>query len=84
MQQKALQAMVDTLEQVDGEKKRRFRRYPEYKYSGVEWLGGVPAHWEVTKMKRCFVSGRMPAAGNSLSSPNLKRATARMWFPEDI
>ncbi|WP_420465796.1 restriction endonuclease subunit S [Panacagrimonas sp.] len=23
-----------------------FPRYPEYKYSGVEWLGEVPAHWE--------------------------------------
>ena len=22
-------------------------RYPEYKDSGVEWLGEVPAHWEV-------------------------------------
>ena len=27
------------------------RAYPEYKPSGVEWLGDVPAHWEVTRLK---------------------------------
>ena len=25
--------------------------YPEYKNSGIEWLGDVPAHWEVTRLK---------------------------------
>ncbi len=25
----------------------RFRSYPGYKDSGVEWLGEIPAHWEV-------------------------------------
>ena len=28
-----------------------FPRYPEYKDSGVEWLGEVPAHWEVKPVK---------------------------------
>ncbi|RKH06766.1 restriction endonuclease subunit S [Corallococcus carmarthensis] len=27
-----------------------FPRYPEYKDSGVEWLGEVPAHWDVVKL----------------------------------
>jgi len=27
-----------------------FPRYPEYKDSGVEWLGEVPAHWEKLKL----------------------------------
>ena len=26
-------------------------RYPEYKDSGVAWLGEVPAHWEVKRLK---------------------------------
>ncbi len=26
--------------------------YPKYKTSGVEWLGDVPAHWEVRRLKR--------------------------------
>jgi type I restriction enzyme S subunit len=28
-----------------------FPRYAEYKDSGVEWLGEVPANWEVTRLK---------------------------------
>ncbi len=30
---------------------QRFRPYPEYKDSGVEWLGEIPAHWEVRRLK---------------------------------
>jgi len=26
-------------------------RYPEYKDSGVVWLGEVPRHWEVKRLK---------------------------------
>ena len=26
--------------------------YPKYKDSGVEWLGNVPAHWEVRRLKQ--------------------------------
>jgi hypothetical protein len=30
--------------------------YPDYKDSGVEWLGRIPRHWEVRKVKRlCLV-----------------------------
>ncbi len=28
-----------------------FPRYPAYKDSGVEWLGEVPSHWEVKRLK---------------------------------
>jgi type I restriction enzyme, S subunit len=28
--------------------------YPEYKDSGVAWLGAVPAHWEVLRIKALF------------------------------
>jgi type I restriction enzyme S subunit len=28
-----------------------FPRYPKYKDSGVEWLGEVPEHWEVKRLK---------------------------------
>ena len=30
--------------------------YPAYKSSGVEWLGEVPAHWEVLPLKRAFAA----------------------------
>ena len=29
-------------------------RYAEYKDSGTEWLGAMPAHWAVEPLKRCF------------------------------
>jgi len=33
-----------------------FPRYPKYKESGVEWLGDVPEHWEVRRLKQiCHV-----------------------------
>ena len=33
-----------------------FKAYPKYKESGVEWLGRVPEHWEVRRLKRlCHV-----------------------------
>jgi type I restriction enzyme S subunit len=34
-----------------GIERRRFCPYPEYKNSGVEWLGKIPAHWEVRRLK---------------------------------
>lgn len=33
-----------------------FPRYPEYKDSGIEWLGEVPAHWHLDRLKRSIVS----------------------------
>ena len=37
-------------------------RYPEYKPSGVEWLGEVPKHWDVLSLKRNFkiIGGSTP------------------------
>jgi type I restriction enzyme S subunit len=29
----------------------KYKKYDNYKPSGVEWLGNVPKHWEVTKLK---------------------------------
>ncbi|WP_018862268.1 restriction endonuclease subunit S [Thioalkalivibrio sp. ALJ3] len=31
-----------------------FPKYPEYKDSGVEWLGEVPAHWQIRKFRHVF------------------------------
>lgn len=30
---------------------KRYKPYPEYKDSGVEWLGDVPEHWEVDRLR---------------------------------
>jgi type I restriction enzyme, S subunit len=30
---------------------RKWKPYPAYKDSGVEWLGEIPAHWKVCRLK---------------------------------
>ncbi|AYA13418.1 restriction endonuclease subunit S [Enterobacter cloacae] len=42
----------------------KYKVYPEYKDSGVEWLGEVPSHWEILSAKRMFQSVRTPACKN--------------------
>jgi len=32
----------------------KLQRYPAYKDSGVEWLGEIPEHWEVLRIKHLF------------------------------
>ena len=34
-----------------GAPRRLFTPYPVYKDSGVEWLGEIPAHWEMRRLK---------------------------------
>ena len=43
-----------------------FPRYPTYKHSGVEWLGEVPEHWEVKKIRNfaSFTGGGTPSREN--------------------
>lgn len=66
--------MSEALELVQEAKPRRFRPYPEYKESGVEWLGEIPLHWEVKKIKRlCLV--RRGASPRPIDDP--------IYFDED-
>ena len=32
----------------------KYKAYPEYKDSGVEWLGEIPSHWEIIPVGRCY------------------------------
>ena len=43
--------MSEALEQIRKVRPTRFCPYPEYRDSGVEWLGEIPAHWEVRRLK---------------------------------
>ena len=41
----------------------RYKRYERYKDSGVEWIGEIPEHWEVSKLKYltyCLDGKRIP------------------------
>jgi type I restriction enzyme S subunit len=57
--------MSEALEQIREARPRRFRPYPKYKDSGVEWLGEIPEHWQVKALKRLFrvESGSTPKSG---------------------
>ena len=42
------------------------KRYDSYKDSGVEWIGDVPSHWEIVRMKyTCDFNGRIGFRGYS-------------------
>ncbi|EOI6460639.1 restriction endonuclease subunit S [Vibrio cholerae] len=43
----------------------RYKAYPEYKNSGIEWLGEIPTHWKVNSVKRLtdFQVGWTPSTG---------------------
>ncbi len=45
----------------------KLRPYPAYKDSGVEWLGDVPEHWEMRRLKGLtkILNGATPASGRS-------------------
>ena len=36
----------------------KYKKYLKYKDSGIEWLGEIPEHWEVRKVKYIFKIGR--------------------------
>jgi len=43
--------MSAAMQKVGGTGLRRFKPYPEYKDSGVEWLGKIPAHWACSRLR---------------------------------
>lgn len=45
-----------------------FPRYPEYRASGVEWLGEIPAHWAAKRLSYLF---QLIASGTTPSSEDL-------------
>ncbi|MFW2574428.1 restriction endonuclease subunit S [Serratia nevei] len=36
----------------------KYKAYPEYKDSGVEWLGDLPGHWKLSKLRYQFAFGK--------------------------
>jgi type I restriction enzyme S subunit len=45
----------------------KWKPYPAYKDSGVEWLGQIPAHWEVKRLKYVTQLNPSPLAARTLS-----------------
>ena len=44
-------------------------RYPEYKDSGIEWVGAVPVHWSVTPLKRLIARVESGTSVNAIDVP---------------
>ena len=47
--------MTEGNDRIDEPQRRRFPPYPKYRDSSVEWLGEIPAHWDVRRLR--FVVG---------------------------
>lgn len=61
-----------------------FPRYPEYKDSGVEWLGKVPAHWELSTLKHIvrLVTEKATQRDHPVALENIEGWTGRL-LPTD-
>ena len=44
-----------------------YRPYPDYKPSGVEWLGDIPAHWEIKRLKYVAALNPKPSEARRLA-----------------
>ena len=70
--------MSEALCTLRAEPLRRFKPYAAYKDSGVEWLGEVPAHWEVKPLKRAIRQG---SADGSLIKGRMHQEPGEGLFP---
>lgn len=58
----------------------KIKPYPKYKPSGVEWLGDVPKHWEMKRLKYCFSLKTKKAVTdeNPIALENIESWTGRL------
>ena len=54
--------------------------YPAYKSSGLEWLGDIPDHWEVKKLKYLLTSVKndLPQTLFRIAVENIESGTGRL------
>ena len=56
----------------------KFKRYERYKDSGVEWIGEIPEHWEVGRLKSSIKSCRNGIWGDEPQGDNNDVACIRV------
>lgn len=54
------------------------KRYSEYKDSGVKWIGEIPSHWEVKRLKSLFLSHKAGAWGEEEKKDGNDRVCLRI------
>jgi type I restriction enzyme, S subunit len=74
--------MTEALEAQVGEHVRRWKPYPAYKDSGVEWLGEIPRHWDTKRLKD--VSSRSAMYGANEASDAYQAEGVRFIRTSDI
>jgi len=62
----------------------RLRPYPEYRDSGVEWLGRIPAHWSCLALSRVTLSRCDGPFGSGLKSEHYTGAGVRVVRLQNI
>lgn len=74
--------MAEVMEEIRQARPRRFRPYPEYRDSEIEWLGEVPAEWQEYKLGYLAnsISGGTPTKDN----PEFWRGDIPWVSPKDM
>ncbi|MFM5985051.1 MAG: hypothetical protein ACKO9I_06970, partial [Sphaerospermopsis kisseleviana] len=63
----------------------KYQGYDQYKDSGVEWLGEIPEHWEICKLKRrVSIFGRIGFRGYTIQDIVLEGEGAITLSPSNI
>lgn len=60
----------------------RYQMYPEYRDSGVEWLGEIPAHWDTVRLK--YICHASALYGANLSANEYVNDGVRFLRTSDI
>lgn len=61
------------------------KKYSEYKDSGIEWIGEVPSHWALTRIKFvCKIFGRIGFRGYTVADITTKGNGAITLSPSNI
>jgi type I restriction enzyme S subunit len=61
-------AVALTSHHAPGSGPRRFKPYPEYKDSGVEWIGSIPTHWGTEPLFTIARERKQRNAGNQVEN----------------
>ena len=84
-----MNVLLETL----GAQERRWKRYPAYKDSGIEWLGAVPEGWEVLQLRRViakFVDYRgatpkkVPSGTPLITAKNIKNGAIDLELSQEF
>ncbi len=62
----------------------RYEKYPAYRHSGVEWIGLIPEHWEVKRLKQTMrlITTKSGGETQNIALENIESWSGR-YLPSD-